>query len=87
LIRNWAVTGAAAYEGLMLRQGLLDKTNIPVRRCGPTPPTLAEERGVPKAANHSRQSMAWKYFTGDQQMASQKFIEGTIVIGLAVTGT
>ena len=27
LIRKWAVTDAAAYEGRMLRQGFLDKTN------------------------------------------------------------
>jgi len=27
LIRRWAVTDAAAYEGRLLRQGLLDKTN------------------------------------------------------------
>ena len=27
LIRKWAVTDAAAYEGRMLRHGLLDKTN------------------------------------------------------------
>ena len=28
LIRKWAVTDAAAYEGRMLRRGLLDKTNF-----------------------------------------------------------
>jgi IS5 family transposase len=27
LIRRWVATGAAAYEGRRLRQGLLDKTN------------------------------------------------------------
>ena len=48
LIREWAVTDAAAYEGRMLRHGLLDGP-IPVRRVGRHGLSLEEERGVPGA--------------------------------------
>ncbi len=49
LIRKWAVTDAAAYEGRMLRQGLLDKTNTGSRRVGRHRLPLEEERGFPGA--------------------------------------
>ena len=47
LIRRWEVTDAAAYEGRVLRHGLLDRTNTGSSRVGRHGLSLEGERGVP----------------------------------------